>query len=741
MKRIVLIPGLLLPLFLFAQEKYPKTRQVDVVDDYHGVRVEDPYRWLEDDNSKETQQWVQEENRLTSEYFSKITFRDRVKKRLEELWNYTRYSTPFKKGDYYYYFKNDGLQNQSVMYRQKGIESQPEEFLNPNTLSSQGIAALGSVHFNHDGKYLAYSVAMAGSDWQEIYVMETATKRKLTDRIQWTKFGGVSWNGEDGFYYSAYDKPDEQSKLSKQNEFQKVFYHKLGTRQSDDKIIYQDKAHPLRYYRASLTEDERFLILAILQGTSGAEIWYRDLKDPAQKGFKLLIGGFKTQPDVIDNVEGKLLVRTNEDAPNYKLVLIDPKAPTKTNWKLVIPEQIDALQDVNTAGGNLFAIYLKDASTRVNQYDYTGKFIREIKLPGIGTASGFSGDRLDKEFFYSFSSFNVPPTIYRYTIANGESGVFRRTQVNINTENFVTEQTFFTSRDGTRVPVFITHRIDMLRNGNNPLLLYGYGGFNIPITPGFSISNAFFVEQGGIYVVANIRGGSEYGEKWHQGGMLDKKQNVFDDFIAVAEALITRGYTSPSKLAIRGESNGGLLVGAVMTQRPDLFKVALPMVGVMDMLRFHKFTVGWGWTVEYGNPDSASQFNYIYQYSPYHNLKPGTHYPATLITTADHDDRVVPAHSFKFAARLQEYNDGENPVLIRIETNAGHGGGKPTSKQIDEAADVWSFVMQNLGMNFDANVQNQKIRMESPLQKAMHNRKTSGQQRPPQKTKTEKQQN
>lgn len=700
MKKIFLLLVLPVSLLAKAQLKYPDTKKTDIVNDYHGIQVEDPYQWLEDDNSDNTKNWVTRQNKVTYDYLATIPFRDKIKKRLELLWDYPKYSSPFIKAEYYYFFKNDGLQNQSVMYRQKGLDGVPEEFLNPNTLSKEGIAALGSINFSKKGKYLAYSIAVAGSDWQEIFVMESATKKIMTDKIEWTKFGGADWNGDEGFYYSGYDKPDEQSKLSKQNEFHKVFYHKIGTPQSSDKLIYEDKKHPLRYHGAGLTEDGRFLILRISEGTSGVELWYRDTKDPAQKDFKVLIGGFKTQPSVIDNIGDKLIVRTNDEAPNYKVVLIDPKSPGKANWKLVIPEKEEALQNVSTGGGYLFADYLKDASTKVYQYSYDGKLIREIKLPGIGTASGFDGEKNDKEFFYSYSSFNTPPSIFRYDITGGQSTLFRKTKISMNTDNFVTEQTFFTSRDGAQVPMFITYKKGLELDGNNPVLMYGYGGFNIPVTPGFSISNAFFIEQGGIYVVVNLRGGSEYGEKWHKAGMLENKQNVFNDFIGAAEFLIKRRYTNSDKIAIRGGSNGGLLVGAAMTQRPDLFKVALPAVGVMDMLRFHRFTVGWGWTVEYGNADSASQFPFIYKYSPYHNLRPGTRYPATLITTADHDDRVVPAHSFKFASRLQEYNAGDNPVLIRIETNAGHGAGKPTSKQIDEATDIWSFVMQNLGMDF-----------------------------------------
>ncbi|PZR25614.1 MAG: S9 family peptidase [Citrobacter freundii] len=700
MKKLFLILLISSPLTPMAQIKYPDTKKISVTDDYHGTKVEDPYRWLEDDNAEATKNWVKEENKVTLEYLATIPIRDRVRARLEKLWDYPRFSSPFKKSGYFYFFKNDGLQNQPVLYRQRGINDDPEEFLNPNTLNKEGIAALGGFNFSKSGKYFSYSIAVAGSDWQEVYVMETATKKLLPDTVRWVKFSSFSWNGDDGFYYSGYDKPNEETKLSKQNQFHKVFYHKLGTAQSQDKLVYEDKKHPLRYHSASLTEDLRFLIVYVAEGTSGSEIWFRDLKDPAQKTFKQLIPGFATDAEVVDNDGGRLLVRTNDDAPNFKLVSIDPKKPEKKNWQEIIPEKAEALQAVSTGGGFLFADYLKDASTRVYQHAYDGKFVREIMLPGIGSASGFGSERADKDFFYSYSSFATPPAIYRYDIATGKSTLFRETKVNMQTSDFITEQVFFNTDKQTKVPVFLTYKKGLKKDGKNPVLLYGYGGFNVAVTPAFSVSNAFFIEQGGIYAVVTLRGGSEYGEKWHKAGMLDKKQNVFNDFINAAEYLISAGYTSPSKIAIRGGSNGGLLVGAVMTQRPELFKVALPAVGVMDMLRFHKFTVGWGWVTEYGSADSVNQFPYLYKYSPYHNLKPGVKYPATLVTTADHDDRVVPAHSFKFAARLQEYNKGSNPVLIRIDTDAGHGAGKPTSKAIDEAADTWSFVMHNLGMPF-----------------------------------------
>ncbi|MBX9781992.1 MAG: prolyl oligopeptidase family serine peptidase [Chitinophagaceae bacterium] len=680
-----------------AQIKYPVTKKVDTVNNYFGTMVADPYRWLEDDNSAETKAWVEAQNAVTFDYLTKIPFRDKVKARLSEMWNYPRIGSPSKEGSYYYFFKNDGLQNQSIMYRQKGLNAESEIFIDPNKLSGDGTAALGGTSFSKTSKYVAYFLAQSGSDWQEIYVMDVASKKILDDKIKFVKFSGASWKGDEGFYYSRYPEPDEKSKLSKQNQFHQVWYHKMGTAQSEDVLIFKDDAHPLRNVGAGLTEDNRFLILSTSEGTSGNELWVKDLK-ANQKEFSLLIPGFKTEPDVVDNVGDKILLRTNDGAPNYKIVLMDPKNPDSKNWKLILPEKKEVLQSVGTAGGYMFCSYLKDASTKVYQYTYDGKLVREIKLPGIGSAGGFGGKKDDKEFFYTFTSYNTPPSIYRYNIASGVSTLFRKTETKFKNEEYETKQVFFTSKDGTKVPMFLTYKKGMQLNGSNPVLLYGYGGFNLPQTPGFSISNAFWMEQGGIYAVVNLRGGSEYGEAWHKAGMLENKQNVFDDFIGAAEYLIAGNYTNKGKIAIRGGSNGGLLVGACMTQRPDLFRVALPAVGVMDMLRYHLFTIGWAWAVEYGRSDNAEQFKYLIKYSPLHNFKNGTSYPATLVTTADHDDRVVPAHSFKFAARLQEAHSGNNPVLIRIETKAGHGAGKPTGKQIEEATDIWSFVMYNLGM-------------------------------------------
>lgn len=697
---IFLFVPMLLSATLFSQIKYPETKRVTQVDDYFGTKVADPYRWLEDDNSEETKEWVEAENEVAQHYLSSIPFYDKVKKRLGEMWNYPKYSSPFKEGEWYYFYKNDGLQNQSVLYRQKGLNGAPEVFIDPNRMSKDGTAAIGTPSFSKNKKYAVYLEAQAGSDWQVAHVMNVADKQLLKDEINYIKFSGTSWKGDDGFYYSRYPKPDETGKLTTQNQNHKVFYHQIGTPQSDDVLIYEDKDHPLRTIGAVLTEDEHFLVLGKSEGTSGSEIWVKDMKN-SSAGFKLLIKGFDTEADFIDNDGDYLLVRTNADAPDYKVVLIDPKNPAKENWKTIIPERKELLESVGTAGHKLFLTYLQDASSRVYQTNYKGYLEREIQLPGIGSAGGFNGNADDKEIFFTYTSFDYPATIFRYNIATGQTDLFRRSEAKINADNYQTVQTFFTSKDGTKVPMFITYKKGLQLNGNNPVLMYGYGGFNIALTPFFSISNAFFLEQGGVSVIVNLRGGNEYGESWHKAGMLLNKQNVFDDFVAAAEFLINKKYTNPNKLAMMGGSNGGLLIGAVMTQHPDLFKVAIPQVGVMDMLRYHKFTIGWAWATEYGRSDnSKAEFENLYKYSPLHNLKKGVKYPATLITTADHDDRVVPAHSFKFAATLQADNDGTNPTLIRIETKAGHGAGKPTSKQIDEAADIWSFVMYNLGMNF-----------------------------------------
>lgn len=696
----ILMMASLVSMNSMAQPIYPTTKRVEQQDNYHGTVVKDVYRWLEDDNAPDTKAWVVAQNAVTEGYLSAIPFRRQVQQRLEALWNYPKFSSPTLKGAFYYFAKNDGLQNQSVIYRQQGINGEPAVFLDPNKLSEDGTAALGALSFSKGHKYVSYLVAQSGSDWQKAFVLDTRDGRKLTDEVKWIKFSGMAWKGDEGFYYSRYPTLGDGEALTGKNEYHQVWYHTVGTNQQQDVLIFEDKEHSLRTITADVTEDGRFLIVALSEGTSGVELRVKDLSKP-DAGFQVLIPGFDTEASVVDNVGDKLLVHTNDGAPNYQVVLIDPALPDKRNWKLVIAEKSEVLESVTTGGGQLFANYLKDAATLVNQHDYSGQLVRSISLPGIGTATGFSGEAKDKSFFYTFTSFTQPPTIYQYDIGSGNSSMFRASSVKFNPDDYETKQVFFTSTDGASVPVFLSYKKGMKLDGNNPLLLYGYGGFNIPITPAFSISNLFFMEQGGIFATVNLRGGNEYGEAWHKAGMLDKKQQVFDDFISAATFLIHEKYTNASKLAIRGGSNGGLLVGACMTQRPELFKVAIPEVGVLDMLRYHKFTIGWAWAVEYGSADNANQFAYLYKYSPLHNVKDGVQYPATLITTADHDDRVVPAHSFKFAARLQAAQVGANPTLIRIATKAGHGAGKPTSKQIEEATDIWSFVMYNLGMTMN----------------------------------------
>jgi prolyl oligopeptidase len=678
--------------------KYPETKKDSTTDNYFGTTIADPYRWLENDTSAETKAWVTAENKVTQNYLEQIPYRPDIKKRLTEIWNYPKESAPFKVGEYYFFAKNDGLQNQSIWFIKKGLEGKEEVFLDPNTLTADGTAAVSLLGFSHDKKYVAYSIAQAGSDWSNIYVMEIATKMKLGDELKWTKFSGAAWKG-DGFYYSKFDEPAKGTDFSAANKYQKVYYHKLGDLQKNDLLIFEDKTNPNLYFGASVTEDERFLIIYANAGTSGNALYYQDLKTPDSK-IAPLIKGYENNHNVVDNIGDKLLVNTDLGAENKQIVLIDPKNADPKNWQKIIPESKLALEGIGTGGGFLWATYLKDASTNIIQFDLTGKKTGDVKLPAIGTVSGFGGYKEDKEFFYTFTNFTTPSTTYRYDVSKGESVLYKKSEIKLNTDDYETKQVFYPSKDGTKVPMFIVHKKGIKLDGNNPVYLYAYGGFQISLTPAFSLSRMLFLEHGGIYVQPSLRGGSEYGEAWHKGGMLAKKQNVFDDFIAAAEYLVKEKYTNPSKIAISGGSNGGLLVGACMTQRPDLFKVALPAVGVLDMLRYHKFTVGWGWAVEYGTSDKKEDFDYLIKYSPLHNVKNGVNYPATLITTADHDDRVVPAHSFKFAATLQGKYKGENPVLIRIETKAGHGAGKPTTKLIEEAADVWSFVFQNLGMGW-----------------------------------------
>lgn len=680
---------------------YPETHRDSVSDNYHGTTVSDPYRWLENDTAAEVENWVMRQNEVTQNYLGQIAFRDQIKSRLTEIWNYPKYSSPSKEGDWYYFFKNDGLQNQSVLYRQKGLEGQPEIFFDPNALSKDGTASLASIAFSKDHRYCAYGIARSGSDWNEIKVIDTETGKETNDFIKWVKFSGATWYNN-GFFYSRYDEPAKGKEYSNQNQYMKIFYHVLGEPQSKDQLIFEDQAHPLRYFNAAITEDEQFMMIYVSEGTSGNEILVKNLARP-QSAFTLLFKGFENNYAVVDHVNGMLLATTDKSAPRYKLIAVDPEHPEEQAWKTIIPESQDLLESVSFWGGKLFANYLKDASTRIYRFNTDGTGKTEIALPGIGTASGIGGHKEDKETFYTYASFTNPGEIYRYDLESGQSTLFRKTETRFNPDAFETKQVFYPSKDGTKIPMFILHKKGIKLDGTNPTMLYGYGGFNISLTPSFSVSRIMFLEQGGIYAIANLRGGGEYGEDWHKAGMLEKKQNVFDDFIAAAEYLISEKYTSSEKLAINGGSNGGLLVGACMTQRPELFRVAIPAVGVLDMLRYHQFTIGWGWAVEYGSSDKQDQFNYLFKYSPLHNVKDQVNYPSTMIMTADHDDRVVPAHSFKFAAELQHKQAREgNPVLIRIDTKAGHGAGKPTTKLIEDATDFWSFVLYNLGNEFKA---------------------------------------
>ncbi|MBC8172404.1 MAG: S9 family peptidase [Chitinophagales bacterium] len=675
---------------------YPDTKTIDQKDVYFGDTINDMYRWLENEGDTAVRNWIAAENNVTFGYLEQIPYRNQLKQRLTELANYPKMTTPYRAGEYYFYSKNDGLQNQYVTYYKKGLDGEEKVFFDPNTLSADGTVTLNIAGFSNDRKYVAVSQAKAGSDWNEMYVREVAGNTQLADKIEWTKFSGAAWQG-DGFYYAAFDAPKDNKTYTAASEHQKVYFHKLGTAQSEDKLIYKDK-DPNIYVGAQTTEDEKFLLIYLSAGTSGTGILWKEANDPGN--FKTLFAGYDWEYTVLDNEGNNLIVQTNYEAPNYKVVLVDPKNPAPENWKNIIPEQKEILQSVSLAGGKLFASYLKDVSSRIIQYDRKGTLEKEAQLPGLGTVGGFTGEKDDQEIFYSFVSFTTPADIYKYTIASGKSEIYKKSEVQFDASAYETKQMFYTSKDGTKVPMFIVHKKGLKMDGSNPCLLYGYGGFNIPITPSFSTGRMALLEQGYIYAVANLRGGSEYGEEWHKAGMLEKKQTVFDDFIAAAEYLIAEKYTSADKLAIQGRSNGGLLVGAAMTQRPDLFAVALPGVGVLDMMRYHKFTVGWGWAVEYGSSDHADQYAYLKKYSPLHNLKPGTEYPATFITTADHDDRVVPAHSFKFAAALQEAHAGDNPVLIRIDVQAGHGAGKPLAKIIDEDADWMSFMMWNSGIKF-----------------------------------------
>lgn len=677
---------------------YPKTDKIEVSDTYFGTSVKDPYRWLEDDRAENTKAWVEAENQITQNYLSKIPFRDQIKKRLETLWNYEKFTAPFKEGAFTYFYKNDGLQNQYVLYRQKD-KGAPEVFLDPNKFSADATTSLAGIEFTNDGSMAAYQLSEGGSDWRKVIVINTNNLTKVGDTLTDIKFSGLSWKGKEGFYYSSYDKPKEGSQLSGLTQYHKLYFHQIGTNQKDDILVFGGDQTPRRYIGGGVTEDDRFLVITAAKSTTGNELYIQDLSKPGSPIVNV-VNNFDSEHYVIDNIGSKLYIFTNLNAPNYRVVTVDASNPSPENWKDLIPETENVLS-ASTGGGKIFASYLKDATSLVMQYDRNGNLERTVTLPGVGSASGFGAKKAEKELFYTFTSYIYPPTIFRYVIGTGQSVEYKKSGVAFDPSLYVSTQVFYNSKDGTKIPMIITHKKGIELNGKNPTLLYGYGGFSVSLTPAFSTSNIVLLEQGGIYAVPNLRGGGEYGEKWHLAGTKMNKQNVFDDFIAAAEYLISNKYTSSNYLAVSGGSNGGLLVGAVMSQRPELFKVALPAVGVLDMLRYNKFTAGAGWAYDYGTAeDSKEMFDYLVKYSPYHALKPGVSYPATLITTADHDDRVVPAHSFKFAARLQEYHKGVSPALIRIETKAGHGAGKPTTKIIEEQVDKWAFMLYNMGLNY-----------------------------------------
>jgi prolyl oligopeptidase len=677
---------------------YPAARKSDQVDDYHGVKVADPYRWLEDLDSEETRAWVEAQNKLSFGFLASIPERDALKDRITKLWNYEKYGIPFKEGNRYFYSRNSGLQNQAVLYSVTTLDAPPQLLLDPNTLSTDGTVALSGLQSSPDGKLLAYSLSASGSDWQEWKVRDVETSRDLSDHLKWVKFSGVSWTQDGkGFFYSRYDEPKEEA-LKAINYFQKIYYHKLGTPQSEDVLVYERPDQKDWLFGGTVTDDGAYLIITVYQGTDvKTRVYYKDLKAGNATVVELL-DDFDASYSFIGNDGARFWFQTDLDAPRGKVIEIDTSKPARANWKTVVPETRETLQAVTLVNNRFVLNYLKDAYTQVKIYETSGKFVNEVAFPGIGSAAGFGGKASDKETFYSFTGFTTPTTIYRYDMVTGKSTIFRQPKVDFNPAAYETKQVFYTSKDGARVPMFITHKKGLKLDGNNPTFLYGYGGFNISLSPAFSVGNLVWMELGGIYAQPNLRGGGEYGEDWHQAGMKLKKQNVFDDFIGAAEWLIANKYTSTPKLAIGGGSNGGLLVGAVMTQRPKLFGAALPAVGVMDMLRFQKFTIGWAWVSDYGSSEDPEEFKALYAYSPLHNIKPGTSYPPTLITTADHDDRVWPGHSFKFAAALQEAQGGSAPILIRIETKAGHGAGKPTSKIIEEIADRWAFLVKTLDM-------------------------------------------
>ncbi len=704
MKKLIL-PMLLIGLLACNQQKneermsvtYPKTKKVDTVDTYFGTKVSDPYRWLEDDLSDETAQWVAAQNKVTFGYLDSIPFRDAIKANLEKLWNYEKVGAPRKHGDYYYFYKNDGLQNQYVLYRSKNEDGTDAEiFIDPNNFSEDGTVSMAGSSFTKDGSLFAYLISEGGSDWRKVIIRNTETNEIIEDTLVDVKFSGVSWKGNDGFYYSSYDKPKEGSQLSGKTQFHKLFYHKLGTKQKDDELIFGGEKQARRYIGGYLTEDENYLIISASVSTSGNELYIQDLSK-ANSPIITIVDNFDSESGILDNIGSKLFIETNLNAPNKRVVTVDVSNPTPENWKDLIPETKNVLS-ASSGGGSIFASYMVDVKSEIIQYDFEGKEIRKVELPTSGTASGFGAKMDDKYLYYNFSSFTYPGTIFKYDIKSGKSELFWKPAIDFNPEDYVTEQVFYKSKDGTKIPMYIVYKKGIKKNGKNPTYLYAYGGFNISLTPRFSIATTVWLNNGGIFAQPNLRGGGEYGEEWHIAGTKQQKQNVFDDFIAAAEYLKENKYTSTDYLAIAGGSNGGLLIGATMTQRPDLAKVAFPAVGVLDMLRYHKFTAGAGWAYDYGtSEESEEMFKYLLGYSPLQNVK-DANYPATMVTTADHDDRVVPAHSFKFAATLQEHQKGKNPILIRIETSAGHGAGTPTSKTIEQYADKWAFAFYNMGI-------------------------------------------
>ena len=699
MKKSFLIMAVTSAMATFGQNKnekitYPTTNKGETVDTYFDTKLPDPYRWLEDDKSAETGAWVKAQNEVTYGYLSQIPFRDALKARMEKLWNYEKIGAPFKEGNFTYYYKNNGLQNQSVLYRKdaKGTET---VFLDPNTFSKDGTTSLGGLDFSKDGSKVAYAISEGGSDWRKVIIMDAISQKIIEDTIVDVKFSGVSWKGNEGFYYSSYDKP-KGSELSAKTDQHKLYFHKLGTAQKDDKVIF-GADQKRRYVGGGVTEDDRYLVITASNSTYGNELYIKDLTKP-NSPIVTIVDNFKSDNNIIENEGGKLFIETDLNAPNKRIVTVDIKNPKPENWKDFIPETENVLSP-STGGGYFFANYMKDAVSVVKQYDYSGKLVREIKLPGVGTAGGFGGKKKEKTLYYSFTNYITPGSTFSFEPQTGTSAVYQKPKVDFDSEKYESKQVFYTSKDGTKIPMIITHKKGLKLDGTNPTMLYGYGGFNVSLTPSFSIANAVWMENGGVYAVPNLRGGGEYGKQWHDAGTKMQKQNVFDDFIAAAEYLIAQKYTSSQYLAIRGGSNGGLLVGATMTQRPDLMKVALPAVGVMDMLRYHTFTAGAGWAYDYGTAqDSKEMFSYIKGYSPVHNVKTGTQYPATMVTTGDHDDRVVPAHSFKFAAELQEKQTGTNPTLIRIDINAGHGAGKSVAATIQENVDIQAFTLFNMGV-------------------------------------------